>query len=473
VATPDPRAGIPAPWPASLLARIRRRGRSRTIVVLDDDPTGTQTVRGVPVLIEPTADQLQALLVAGTPLAFILTNSRSLPETRAARLAARLGGAIRRASLATARPVSLVSRSDSTLRGHFPAEVDALARAAGIPEAPILLMPFLAEAGRITVGDVHYVVRDDTPIPVAETEYARDPAFAYRESDLRRWVAARLPAGDDRPITSLPLERIRTGGPDAVAAALRDLPPRAVCVANAADGRDAEVVVAAMVEVEAERPIVARTAAGYVRARAGQAAVPDLAPAALAVGAGAGLVVVGSHVPMTTRQLERLLADPPLPVEVVELPAGAALDPATARRARAKAAARTTALIEAGVTPVLATTRERLEPPPDDPTGLVLAGRISRMLVGAVSGLERRPAWILAKGGITSSDVATIGLGARSATVLGQLLPGVPVWRVAPPGWRRPILFVVFPGNVGDADALRVAVAKLAEAGFSRSRGRT
>jgi uncharacterized protein YgbK (DUF1537 family) len=423
----------------------------------------------VPVLVDPGRAELEAMLTARTPLAFVLTNSRSLPEARAVRLATRLGNLIARASRATGRPVSLVSRSDSTLRGHFPAEVDALSAAAGVPEAPVLLMPYLGEAGRLTIGDVHYVVREGVPIPVAETEYARDAAFAYTESALARWAAARVAAGGgSRPIASIGLDAIRLGGPDAVAAALRALPDHAVCVVNAADDRDAEVVAAAVVDVEGERAIVGRTAAGYVRARGGQARAPDLAPGELPVGPGPGLVVVGSHVPMTTRQLERLLADPPLRLELVELPATAAVsDGRAAGRARDAGTARVEALLKAGMTPVVATSRERLEPTAADPTGLALGARVSRMLVGVVARSRRRPAWVLAKGGITSSDVATDGLGARSATVLGQLLPGVPAWRARPPG-RRPILLVVFPGNVGDADSLRAAVAKLAEAGLSR-----
>jgi uncharacterized protein YgbK (DUF1537 family) len=430
------------------------------VVVLDDDPTGTQTVRDVPVVIDPSVDLLAELLGRRVPVVFVLTNSRSLPPDRAASLARRLGGRIRTAARRTGRPVSVISRGDSTLRGHFPVEVDALAGGLGIPDAPVLLMPYLGEAGRITIGDVHYLVRDGEPVPVAETEFARDPAFGYAESDLKTWVAARV-GQPPRPIATIPLALIRDGGPRTVASILAALGPRTVCIANAADDRDAEVVAAAMVEVERSGvDIVARTAAGYVRARAGQARHPDLAPQEIPAGTGPGLVVVGSHVPTTTRQLERLLADPPVPFELVELPPHLAADPVAARNLRRRAASRIAALLRDGVTPVVATGRTRLDAPADDPTGLRLAAQVSRTLVGTVRSLPVRPAWIVAKGGITSSDVVTGALGARSATVLGRLLPGVPVWRVD--GGRHPgIALVVFPGNVGDEDALRRAVASL------------
>jgi uncharacterized protein YgbK (DUF1537 family) len=353
-----------------------------------------------------------------------------------------------------------VSRSDSTLRGHFPAEVDALAQASGLEDAPVLFMPYLGEAGRVTVDDVHYLVRDGMAIPVAETEFARDPAFPYGESNLREWLAARL--GDDaRPIASLPLDTIRTGGPDAVADVIRDAPPRAVLIGNAADDRDAEVIAAAVAAVEPDRPILARTAAGYLRARAGQARPPVLEPGELHRRAGPGLVVVGSHVPTTTRQLAALLADPPAPIEHIEIDVRLAAEPRRGRRLARLATERARAALDRGVIPVVATSREVIAAPDDDPTGLRLAGRISRVLARVVRDLEPRSAWIVAKGGITSSDVASVGLGARAATVVGPLLPGVPVWRVPRPGGGD-VLLVVFPGNVGDDDALRAVVATLA-----------
>jgi uncharacterized protein YgbK (DUF1537 family) len=339
--------------------------------------------------------------------------------------------------------------------------VDALAEAAGIPEAPVLFMPYLGEAGRLTVDDVHYVVRDGTAVPVAETEFAGDPAFGYRESNLCDWLAARLAGDGPRPIERLGLDTIRTGGPEAVAERMRAVAARTVVLANSADDRDAEVVAAGIAAVEAERPVLARTAAGYVRARAGQPRQPVLPSGRLRHRGGPGLVVVGSHVPTTTRQLAALLADPPVPVELIEVPVSEAADPHRARRLLRVSIARAAAALDRDVMPIVATSRELVAPSPDDPTGLRLAGRVSRVLAAVVRSLEPRPAWIVAKGGITSSDVASKGLGARHALVVGPLLPGVPVWRIARTG-RRSVLLVVFPGNVGDDLALRSAVAALA-----------
>ena len=108
---------------------------------------------------------------------------------------------------------------------------------------------------------------------------------------------------------------------------------------------------------------------------------------------------------------------------------------------------------------MLATSR-RLERAPGTPD-LDIGALVSATLVGAVRRMRSKPRWVLAKGGITSSDVATDGLDVSEATVVGPLLPGVPLWRCGP-GSRWPGLsYVVFPGNVGGPDAVREAVARL------------
>ena len=56
--------------------------------------------------------------------------------------------------------------------------------------------------------------------------------------------------------------------------------------------------------------------------------------------------------------------------------------------------------------------------------------------------------------------VARVGLGARRARVLGQVLPGVSVWSVVTPEDEEK-LYVVVPGNVGDPSTLVDVLAAL------------
>lgn len=448
-------AGQRPPWPRPLLGRIRRLGRGRLVAVLDDDPTGTQTVRDVPVVARLDRATVGHAAGGRPRTVFVSTNSRALGEAPAVELAEVLGRWIAAAAERHARAVTAVSRSDSTLRGHFPAEVDALARGLGRPDARILLMPFFGPGGRLTLGGRHHLVRDGRVVPVAETEFARDPRFGYATSDLVAWARARL--GDPaRSVELVGLAELRSGGPERIAGRLDALSPRGVLVIDAVDERDADVAAAGSLAAElAGVPLVARTAASFVRAVAGQPEQPLLPPADVPRGDGPGLVAVGSFVSATTRQLERILADPPCPLELVELPATETAAGST--RSIGAAAARARWLLARGTIPVLATSRERLD------LDALAAARVSRALASVVAGLGRRPAWVVAKGGITSSDVATHGLGIGTARVLGQLRPGIPVWRAGRDARWPGVALVVFPGNVGDDTELRRVVALLAD----------
>ena len=81
----------------------------------------------------------------------------------------------------------LVSRSDSTLRGHYPVETDVIAEELG-PFDAHFLVPAFFEGGRITRESVHYLLVNGIETPVHETEFARDSVFGYRHSYLPDYV---------------------------------------------------------------------------------------------------------------------------------------------------------------------------------------------------------------------------------------------------------------------------------------------
>jgi uncharacterized protein YgbK (DUF1537 family) len=436
----------PPPWPGDLLPEIARRAADWPVVVLDDDPTGTQAVRDLPVVTEWDAERIERHL--DEPALFLSTNSRALEADAAAAVTRDAASRARQAASVTWRPVSFVSRSDSTLRGHFPLEVEALADGAGLADARILLAPYFGEGGRVTVGDVHLLERDGVRTPVAQTEFAQDATFGFRSSNLREWVAEKYAtAGRATPrIASLSLSLVREGGPDAVAEALRRLPPGGVAIANAQIDRDIEIIaLGALLAEEHDLPLVARTAASYVRARAGQSPARLLEPAELGV-SGPGLIVVGSHVPTTTAQVEALRAEAGDAIARYELAVDAVLagDPSVI----ADAAAVLGGALADGRTGLVMTERTRRD------IGLAGGRSVSEALAAVVQAITERPAWVIAKGGITSYDVARHGLGLTEARIAGPLLPGVPVW-VGGADSRWPgVPLVVFPGNVGGSGAL-------------------
>lgn len=415
-----------------------------TVVVLDDDPTGTQTIRDLPVLTRWSADDVDWALAQGTPAFFVLTNTRSLgPDDAAARVRD-----VVRTCLAAARrrggEVVFASRSDSTLRGHFPLETDVIAQETGAPDT-VILAPAYTDAGRVTLDGVHWLRDGDELTPVAASEFAADATFGYRSSRLADWVAEKS-AGAITDVAELRLDALRSPAPA--------LPTGRVVALDALVDDDLRAAVLAILAAERHGArFVYRVGPSFVRARAGQPASLPIADAELAraVGTGHGLVVVGSHVGRTSRQLEHLAARRDL--ARVELDVRAVLDGAPLE----DLAAEVTAAL-ARRTTVLATSRT-LVTGRDEDESLAIARRVSAALTDVTARVVATspPAYVLAKGGITSSDVATVSLRADRAWVRGSLLPGiVSLWA---PTSGPPL--VVFAGNVGGDDALADVVDRL------------
>ena len=166
-----------------------------------------------------------------------------------------------------------------------------------------------------------------------------------------------------------------------------------------------------------------------------------------------GLVVVGSYTAKTTAQLHSLLT---LPSAVgIELRVDSIADPVSRAAEIARAAAAALEAIEAGRQAVVFTSRERDKRGRRGGRPRRWEDRLGRPCSELVRKIPARPRFLIAKGGITSSDVAIHGLGMRRALVLGQASPGVPVWEMGPETRHPGMRLVVWPGNVGGPDALR------------------
>ncbi len=456
-------ASLPPEWVDDLRPAIRREvaASQRALIVLDDDPTGTQTVHDLPVLTHWSVDALRDELARGTETFYLLTNSRSLPTREAQQLNRTIGENLLSASRLAQRAIAVVSRSNSTLRGHFPAEVEALAAALETTFDAWLIIPCFFEGGRYTIGDTHYAAEGEQLIPVGETAYAQDAAFGYRASDLTEWVAektgGKIAASS---VASISLDDIRRGGPSLITERLLALTDSRICVINAASYRDLQVLVLGLLHAEAQGSrFLYRTAASFVQERGGITPRPLLTTDDLDLPAtGGALIVVGSYLARTSDQLRCLLDQPR--VSSVE-----AHIPLLLGRERSQEIARCAAALDQALgadrTAVLYTSRELITGN-DASSSLDIGRRVSESLVAILRQITATPRCIVAKGGITSSDVATAGLGVRRAWVLGQILPGVPVWRLGPESRYPGIPYIVFPGNVGGPDSLARIAADLA-----------
>ncbi|HEY0247142.1 MAG TPA: four-carbon acid sugar kinase family protein [Gryllotalpicola sp.] len=452
--------GLPTP-PERVAAAL---DGARRVVVLDDDPTGTQTVRDVPVLTRWGVEDIAWAIEQGGPGFFILTNTRSLSPDAAARRNREAAEASFAAAERLGIRLAFASRSDSTLRGHFPLETDVLADVAaghGDRVDGIVLSPAYIDAGRLTLDGVHWLRSPQGLVPAGESEFARDATFGYRASYLPEWVeektAGRTPREAVRVVT---LPELRGAGA-ALEEALGQVRDGAVVVVDAVTDDDLRATALAVLGAEAEGiRLVYRVGPSFVRARLGQGTHPPLTDAELhgLTGQGHGLIAVGSHVGLTSRQLERLkarIAPARVELDVERIVAGDAASHLD------EVVAEATALL-AGRPVVVSTSRRlRVGTTPDE--SLEISRQVSAALTEAVGRIvaERRPAYVVAKGGITSSDIATHALGIDRAVVRGALLPGiVSLWQ-AEAGPARGLPYVVFAGNVGDDEALADVIERL------------
>ncbi len=408
------------------------------VVVFDDDPTGTQSATGVDVLFD-TRREAVVSAVRGARSVYVQTNSRALESSAAVALVTELRDAVRAAAESVGEPAMIVLRGDSTLRGHVFAELDAVAD----PDAVVVFAPAFPAGGRVTVGGVHWVELAGERIPAARSEYARDPVFPFRSSELVEYVAEK----SERTAISVPLAEVRAGG---VGAALHAAAPGSVVIPDIETDDDVRHVAHAIrAALDAGVEVAVRCAAPLAAELAGVASERLLAEP-VDPSAPATLVVCGSHTAGATAQVERLAAEG---VAVVIL----STDELFADPDRAVAAAvcdALPALSEEGIV-ALATERHRSEA-----HGTVEDGaRVMSALMGAVRQLVPHVGLVVSKGGITASDVASVAIGASSARVEGQILPGVSVLRLAARDGRE-LRQVVVPGNVGGPDVLVAAVKK-------------
>jgi uncharacterized protein YgbK (DUF1537 family) len=451
------------------LEEIRNRvaQSGRRILVLDDDPTGTQTVHGVSVLTTWSVEDLRGALSGPSPTFYVLTNSRSFPEEEAVEMNREIAANLVLAAEQADTEIVVTSRGDSTLRGHYPAETDALREALGGGFDGIILCPCYLEAGRITVDDTHWVRQGQTLVPAGETEFARDASFGYSSSGLPTWVeektAGRVPASE---VASVGLADTREGGPERVAEVLRGVSGGRPVVVNAASYADLEVFVLGLLDAEAGgKRFLYRTGPSFVRTRGGIAEKGPLGPEELyrrRPRRGHGLVLVGSHVAMTSRQLARALDLEG--VRGVEISVPRLLE----RGERSDELERVVSEVNGGLAEaevVVYTSREVVGGAAGR-TGLEIGRSVSDALVEVMRRVDREQplAFVVAKGGITSSDVGTRGLGVRRAEVAGQMLPGIiSVWILPDESAFPGLPYVIFAGNVGEEDSLARVIEILRE----------
>ena len=442
---------------------------NRKIIVLDDDPTGIQTVHDVSVYTDWKQKTIESAFREPNSMFFILTNSRgfTVDQTKQAHL--EIAHNIASAAKKTGSDFIVISRGDSTLRGHYPLETqtirDVLESETGKTYDGEIIFPFFQEGGRYTIGNIHYVKDGDQLIPAGQTEFAKDKSFSYHASDLAQWCEEKTQgAYRAEDVVCISLEDLRNLEYDKITKQLKSVTDFQKVIVNAIDYCDVEVFCTAFVRaVLSGKEFLFRSAAAVTKVLGGVSDKPLLTKEELVEpgNENGGIVLVGSHVNKTTLQMEEL-RHCKYPIEFIEFNQHLVMVEGALMQEVERVVALAEEKIKAGQTVAVYTRRDRFDLPTDDADEqLRVSVAISDAVTSIVGKLTVRPNFIIAKGGITSSDVGTKALHVKRATVMGQIQPGIPVWMTGAESKFPNMPYIIFPGNVGETDTLRKAVELL------------
>ena len=441
---------------------------NKKIVVLDDDPTGVQTVHDISVYTNWDKDSIRQGFEEENNLFYVLTNSRGFTEDQTTKAHHEIAEVVDEVARETGKEYIFISRSDSTLRGHYPLETQLLKADYGKNTGKTIdgeiMCPFFKEGGRFTIDNVHYVKYGEELVPANETEFAKDKTFGYTAYTMPEYIEEKTKreykAAD---VTCISLEDIHNMDIDKIEAQLMEVTGFNKVIVNAVDYADVKVFCTALYRAMAKGKVfMFRTAAAIVKVMGAVTDQPLLTREQMVVKetTNGGIVVVGSHTEKTTKQVECLkeLKD----IEFIELDATLVKDDDAFEAEVSRCLAREEECIRAGKTVCCYTTRALITADTGDKEDeLRLSVKISDAVQSLVGRLSITPSFVIAKGGITSSDVGTKALEVKKANVLGQIKPGIPVWQTGEESKYPLTPYVIFPGNVGEISTLKEAVEVL------------
>lgn len=444
----------------SLIKESRKK-----IIVLDDDPTGVQTVHDISVYTDWSEESIYSGFNEENRLFYILTNSRGFTVEQTTKCHTEIIERVNKISQETGKEYMIISRGDSTLRGHYPLETELLRKgfeADGKKHIDgEIICPFFKEGGRFTIDNVHYVKTGDELVPAGQTEFAKDKTFGYASSNLCEYIEEKTQGKyKAQDVTIISLDELRNVKIDEITEKLLKVNNFRKIVVNAIDYCDLKVFAIALYKAMKQgKNYMFRVAAAIVKVVGGISDKPLLTRKDMVIKetSNGGIVVVGSHTQKTTSQVEELkkLKD----LIFIEFNSDLVLDEKAFEKEITDTLAKEEKFIGEGKTVVVYTKRKLLVVENDTKEeALIRSVKISDAVQSLVGKLNIIPAFVIAKGGITSSDVGTKALHVKRANVLGQIRPGIPVWQTGEESRFPMTPYIIFPGNVGEITTLREAV---------------
>ena len=443
-------------------------GFHKKLVVLDDDPTGVQTVHDVSVYTDWEEESIRKGFEEKEAMFFILTNSRSFSVEETTKVHQDIAARVAKVARELGQDFMIISRGDSTLRGHYPLETqllaDGLTKNEGVVIDGEIICPFFPEGGRYTMDNIHYVKEQDNLVPAGMTEFARDKTFGYKSSDLTEYVEEKTEGKYHKEdCITISLDELNALDVQGIKDKLMSAQNMAKIIVNAVSYADLKVFCAALVlAMKAGKHYMARTAAAFTKVMGRISDQPLLGRAQLEGDTkNGGIVLIGSHVKKTTDQLN-CLKELDGQADFMEFQVNTVFEENGLEKEVERTVKAAEEKILSGRTVVIYTSRQLLAPENMTPEEkLHISVKISNAVTSIIGKLSVKPKFIIAKGGITSSDVGTKALRVKKARVMGQVKKGIPVWMTGEESKFPGMPYIIFPGNVGEVSTLKEIVEEL------------
>ena len=453
---------------AEALLSQAMEGFHKKLVVLDDDPTGVQTVHDVSVYTDWEEESIRKGFEEKEAMFFILTNSRSFSVEETTKVHQDIAARVAKVARELGQDFMIISRGDSTLRGHYPLETqllaDGLTKNEGVVIDGEIICPFFPEGGRYTMDNIHYVKEQENLVPAGMTEFAKDKTFGYKFSDLTEYVEEKTEGKYHKEdCITISLDELNALDVQGIKDKLMSAQNMAKIIVNAVSYADLKVFCAALVlAMKAGKHYMARTAAAFTKVMGRISDQPLLGRAQLEGDTkNGGIVLIGSHVKKTTDQLN-CLKELDGQADFMEFQVNTVFEENGLEKEVERTVKAAEEKILSGRTVVIYTSRQLLAPENMTPEEkLQISVKISNAVTSIIGKLSVKPKFIIAKGGITSSDVGTKALRVKKARVMGQVKKGIPVWMTGEESKFPGMPYIIFPGNVGEVSTLKEIVEEL------------
>ncbi len=437
------------------------------IIIFDDDPTGSQTVYGCPLLLNWDEKSLEKAFKQPSQLIFILANTRSLSSALADKKIREICSSLKRFFIRQGYSKDdyfYISRGDSTLRGHGVLEPATLAEELG-PFHATFHIPAFFEGGRTTENGIHYL----NGIPVHMTDFGRDKIFGFSTSNLAQWIEEKSCGKIEMEnilhldIKQLDMAFHHEDGFESLLIFLSKLENNISVVVDSKLPQHLEILARAIKKISTEKRFLFRTAASFINALSGLPPNPkntsdlvSLKSKNIDLKYMPGLIMVGSHVQLATDQLDILLKEESC--EGLEIPVSKLADIFVLDECQqlileleGLLLSKIESILDKKKTPVLYTTREEMQFSSNSERmnfGLELA-EFMATLVGKIT---NKLGYIISKGGITTQLLLQKGLNLSQVNLQGQILPGLSIVNSMTEKNKLPV--ITFPGNLGNDKTL-------------------